>query len=504
MQTFPQNVKPGSNATLASLVYGNRFHADQTLIEYLIEFLLIFCAEKDSEGNGKLAFHDPYSHEELSYTVEPRMGLKRFIFFDKSKRNDSATVDKIAYQELLAALSNKIDDTDSAEKTEFLEALQDLFHGYAVVIRKRTWCAQAMLPVCPEVIFCEAMPKKKVRETLDWDKLCHDPDMKQREKIDTEFDFDKRNFLARGGELYYLHILLGLQGQEEKRAKLEWLLNYLLMVQGKKMSNIAEFIQKTWEETMDYDESPKQRLRLAYIPEQAYREIASDSVDELISFLSCNMHPIKKLELLANGIMLQVMRMLAVATTTHIGAPRECWIIDMKGSTEDIIKKIAASNFRNVENTFVTALGQQSIQMEREDIERRMQEVRKARKDSLEIFRSKGKELQCIIPTTGPYERFSLPEDSIRFLVLAIIRPGNKMTMDMFLSKLYDNYGIVIGPTEYKQFASKPDNPLANSFAENKCAFQKFLKATGFLHELSDATSVVINPYDEVEEDERL
>lgn len=150
MQTFPQNVKPGSNATLASLVYGNRFHADQTLIEYLIEFLLIFCAEKDSEGNGKLAFHDPYSHEELSYTVEPRMGLKRFIFFDKSKRNDSATVDKIAYQELLAALSNKIDDTDSAEKTEFLEALQDLFHGYAVVIRKRTWCAQAMLPVCPD------------------------------------------------------------------------------------------------------------------------------------------------------------------------------------------------------------------------------------------------------------------------------------------------------------------------------------------------------------------
>lgn len=499
MQTFPRNVQPGDNATLASLIYGNRFHADQTFIEYLIEFLLIFCAEKDSKGNGKLAFHDPCSREELSYTVEPRMGLKRFIFFDKSRRSDSAAVDKMAYQKLLAVLSNKIDDADISERTEFLDALQDLFHGYAVIIRKRTWCAQVMLPVCPEIIFCEAMPKKKVRQTLDWDKLFNDPDMKQRKKIDTEFDFDKRNFLARGGELYYLHILLGLQGQEEKRAQLEWLLNYLLTVQGKKMSNIAAFIQKTWEETMDYDESPKQRLRLAYIPEQAYRGIASNSVDELISFLSCNMHPIKKLELFAKGIMLQVMRMLAVATTTYIGAPRECWIIDMKGSTGDIIKKIAATNFRNVENTFVTALGHQSIQMEGEDIERRMQAVRKARKDSLEIFRSKGKELQCIIPTTGPYERFSLPEDSIRFLVLAIIRPGKKMTIDMFLSKLYDNYGIVIGSTEYKQVASKSDDSLANSFVENKYAFQKFLKATGFLHELSDATSVVINPYDEVE-----
>lgn len=502
MQTFPENVKPGSKATLASLIYGNRFHADQTLVEYLIEFLLIFCAEKDSEGNGKLAFHDPYSHEELTYTVEPRMGLKRFIFFDKSKRNDSATVDKKAHQELLTALSNKIDDADPAEKTEFLEALQDLFHGYAVVLRKRSWCAQAMLPVCPEVIFCEAMPKKKERAVLNWDEICNHP--QQKHKIDTEFDFDKRNFLARGGELYYLHILLGLQGQEEKQAKLEWLLNYLLTKQGKKMSNIASFIQKTWEETMGYDESPKQRLRLAYIPEQAYRGIALDSVDELISFLSCNMHPIKKLELLAKGIMLQVMRMLTVATTTYIDAPRECWIIDMKGLTEDIIKKIAATGFRNVENTFVAALGQQSIQMESDDIERRMQEVRKARKDSLEIFRSKGKELQCIIPTTGPYERFSLPEDSIRFLVLAIIRPGNKMTIDMFLSKLYDKYRIVIGPAEYKQLVARCDDSLANSFIENKCAFQDFLKATGFLHELSDATSVVINPYDEIEGDEEL
>lgn len=500
MQTFPENVKPGSKATLASLIYGNRFHADQTLVEYLIEFLLIFCAEKDSEGNGKLAFHNPYSHEELSYTVEPRMGLKRFIFFDKSKRNDSATVDKKAYQELLTALSNKIDDTDPTEKTEFLEALQDLFHGYAVVLRKRSWCAQAMLPICPEVIFCEAMPKKKERKALNWDEIRNDP----KKKIDTEFDFDKRNFLARGGELYYLHILLGLQGQEEKQAKLEWLLKYLLTEQGKKMSNIAAFIQKTWEETMGYDESPKQQLHLAYIPEQAYRGIASNSVDELINFLSCNMHPIKKLELLSKGIMLQVMRMLAVATTTYIGASREHWIIDMKGLTADIIKKIAATGFRNVENTFVTALGQQSIQMESDNIERRMQEVRKARKDSLEIFRSKGKELQCIIPTTGPYERFSLPEDSIRFLVLAIIRPGDKMTIDMFLTKLYENYGIVIGPAEYKQFAAQYDNSLANSFIENKCAFQDFLKATGFLHELSDATSVVINPYDEIEGDEEL
>ena len=45
------------------------------------------------------------------------------------------------------------------------------------------------------------------------------------------------------------------------------------------------------------------------------------------------------------------------------------------------------------------------------------------------------------------------------------------------------------------------DISLANSFLENKLAFQEFLKATGFLHELSDATSIVVNPYDEIKGD---
>ena len=139
--------------------------------------------------------------------------------------------------------------------------------------------------------------------------------------------------------------------------------------------------------------------------------------------------------------------------------------------------------------------------MSADDVDKRMQEVRKARKDSLDIFRSKGKELQCIIPMSGPYERFTLPEDSIRFLVLAIVKPGEKMTIDMFLDELYKHYRMVIGPTEYKLMTIDIDNSLTNCFLENKLAFQEFLKATGFLHELSDATSIVVNPYEKIKED---
>ena len=100
-----------------------------------------------------------------------------------------------------------------------------------------------------------------------------------------------------------------------------------------------------------------------------------------------------------------------------------------------------------------------------------IKKIRKARKDSFDIFRSKGKELQCIIPKSGPYERFTLPEDCIRFLVLALIPPQGKMTVDMFLDVLYDRYGIVIGPVQYKRM-NGADISLANSFNENVNSFQ--------------------------------
>ena len=502
IKTYPANAKQGDKKAIAAEIYGNRFHADQTLYEYLIEFLLIFVSD-DVEGvNPKeaLTFHDPNAVGDLYYRVQPRIGLKRFIFFDKNKKNDALKIDRLAYQKMMKALMGKIQDCEEDEKKEVLESLQDLLHGYAVVLKKRTWCAQAMLPLCPELIFCEAMPAKKKRSSIQWYEECtdeRDPE-EEKHKIDTEFDFDKRNFLARGGELYYLHILQGLQGHPEKQKLLEWLLKEQLVERGRKMSLIANFVQDTWEECMEYKQHPTERLSVSYIPEGAYHSIAGYSVDELINYMSCRMHPVKKIELLSKGVMLQVMRMLSVSTSNYLHQDRECWIMDMGGSTGNVVKRIAAGSFTNEQGTFTSAIG---TCIEEDDSVERIKKIRKARKDSFDIFRSKGKELQCIIPKSGPYERFTLPEDCIRFLVLALIPPQGKMTVDMFLDVLYDRYGIVIGPVQYKRM-NGADISLANSFNENVNSFQDFLKSTGFLRELSDATSIVVNPYEELRGEE--
>ena len=497
MNTFPvgmnsdyDRIKNGK--IVSSMLFGNRFKSDQTLYEYMIEFLLVYSSAKsDNLTDGKMSFHDTIIEKKLSYWVEPRMALRRFVFYDKARKKGTIKADEQAYQEMIKLLKAKMEDMSEEDKNEYLDSIQDLFHGYAVVIKNRFWGAQALLPICPEFMMCGCDPSEKKRKAaVKWD---DDPIT-----VDSKFSFDRRNFLARGGELYYLHLLQGLEGQPEKKNTLEYLLNDLVAVQCEKISKMASFVQETWEKGMGFDRDElSQQLNLSFIPENAYKECEVYSVDELINFLSCKMHPINRMEILAKGIMFQIMRMMSWRVSNYLGNDKRKWIVDMKGASKDSVKKIAADAYSALEADFMTVLNQIAREFDISEDEM-MTCVQKAKQDSLDIFRAKGKEMQCIIPNKGAFERFSLSEDIIRFLVLALIAPGEKMTLNMFLEKLYEHYGIVIGPNEYRKSLENDnslDTSLASCFAENEVAFQKFLKETGFLKELSDATSIVTNPY---------
>lgn len=504
MNTFPEGMEDSlkNSQVISTRIFGNRFRADQTMYEYLIEFLLVFTSAKDVDlQTGKMEFHKTDINKKMSYWIEPRIALRRFIFYDKARKNGSIKADEKAYKAMIQILLDKMEGISEENGREYLESIQDLLHGYAVVIKKRAWCAQALLPICPELILCGVMPNEKNRMNLvDWD---NNP-----ESVDTKFDLDKRNFLSRGGELYYLHLLQGLDNNDEKRKKLEFLLNDLVGIQCKKISKIASFIQDSWEEELGLNkDNLVKQLHLSFIPSEGYVQCEENSIDELINYLSCKMHPINRIDILAKGVMFQIMRMMSCCISKYLGIERKKWIVDMRGSSTDTVKKIAADGYRRIEDDFMTALNQMAREMSLEtncNETDMMKKVRDAKTDSLDIFRSKGKELQCIIPASGPFERFSLSEDIIRFLVLSLISPQEKMTLNMFLVKLYEHYGIVIGPEEYRKSLNNEstiETSLANSFWENVIAFQNFLKATGFLRELSDATSIVINPYTSILEE---
>ena len=513
MTVYPLANRREEQINPAIEIYGLRFHADQSLYEYLIEFLLVFASAKDSDHSGKMKFHVFHPTNPTFYYVEPRNGFRRFVFYEKAKKSDIRE-DELAYQEIQKVLKRYIQGNDEKKKDEFLYSIQELFRGYAAVLKKRTWCAQELLPMCPEMILCEQMPNDRFRKKGPeeaWEKKnnlspvrpYYDADATF---YDASFDLTRHNFLARGGEIYYLHLLQAMQNDEEKRDHLQRALVDLLTAKSAQFSILANWVQDTWVKEKHLDpETLVKELTMGYIPKDSYSWAGTCAVDELLTFLSNELHPVKRVELLAKGVVFHVLRMMLDRTAEYLEESLYPIIIDMrsrKGGT--IIRQLSASSFNKVSDAFVSAINKCICDKRADganaDRDKEYSLFVKAKKESLDVFRAKGKELQFIIPVNGPFERFSLSEDLLRFLVLSLVSPGCKMDLNLFLEKLYEHYRLVIGPNEYVRASRNSDmgKGLINSFAYNLEAFQSFLKSSGFLKDLSDATSIVVNPYEEV------
>lgn len=510
MSVYPNNGRTASGQNnIAIQVYGDRIHIDQTLYEYLIEFLLVFSSYKNKEDNtGAMEFHKQ-SDSKMNYFVNPRIGLKRFIFFDRAKKNSKIHVDEEAYKRICEILKKSVNCDDQEQAKEIVEAIQDLLHGYASVLKNRSWCAQALLPICSELIFCEEMPLDQKRAGLKWATTIDDTGFSDEMlKIETCFDGTRRNFLARGGEVYYLHILQGLEACDDTtRIQLEKGLKHLLTTHNKNFSSIANWIQSTWEREMHLDTGKLvEEKRLEFIPATGYINCAQKTINELITFLSNEMDPIMRIEILAKGVVFQIMRMMCERTSDYLGKGSMPWLVDMRSNKSgNTVMHLSAESFKNVEEAFVSAINKRIVEFREENNgdlkDTPYKYLTEAKKKTLDVFRKRGKEMQCIIPSNGGMERFSLSEDIVKFLVLSIIKPGDKMTIDIFLKELFEHYSLVIGPEQYKAACTgeaRMDIELTNCFMNNMKAFQDFLKNTGFLRDLSDATSIVVNPFTEV------
>jgi hypothetical protein len=500
---FPKNTElENGKDNMAVQLFGNRIFADQSLYEYIIEFLLVFVSPKNvDKETDKMRFHSDLEHT-LVYYVKPRMGLKRFIFYEHSKKDTKIKVDETAYNQIIKILEEKFKDsgTNIDKVNRSIEAIQDLFYGYAAILKNRSWTAQALLPIAPELIFCEAMPNANYRIN----KMPKNDDT----EIEMKFDYSRHNFMARGGEVYYLHILQALeQCTFEEKESLENLLKNLLTSNSENFSNIANWIQDSWIESKNINPDDLwYKKTLNCIPATGYKNCGKNTILELTTFLSNEMHPITRIELLSKGIVLQVMRMMCSRTNEYLGIKSSPWIVDLRSrKSGNVVMKISASSYRRVEELFVNAINKKTLeyldQVEEEQKKKSPFEyLAKSKKHTLNMFKRLGKEMKCIIPQRGGYERFSLSEDLVKFLVLSIVKPQTKITFEMFLDRLYEHFNIVIGPKQFKKCVDtiELETEQADAFRNNELEFQTFLKNTGFLRDLSDATAIVVNPYSEV------
>ena len=155
-------------------------------------------------GN-KLRFHTD-TDAELAYFVEPRNGFRRFVFYERATKKRQIPADEEAYAEIRRVFMERVGERDEDKKNKeiFLNAARDLFYGYAVVLKKRAWCAQELLPLCPEMIFCEQMPMDNLRVN-GAEKWSEFEEVKKSGYnpcdtfADACFDYNRHNFLAPAG-----------------------------------------------------------------------------------------------------------------------------------------------------------------------------------------------------------------------------------------------------------------------------------------------------------------
>lgn len=88
----------------------------------------------------------------------------------------------------------------------------------------------------------------------------------------------------------------------------------------------------------------------------------------------------------------------------------------------------------------------------------------------------------------------------LRFLVAALIRPGERIRLTHFYQRIFAHYGIAIGGDQLKvalQWIGKEADGDTYAVASSSMWVEEALKQGGFLVELSDAVSMVMNPGEE-------
>ena len=488
---------------LQSILFGHRIQPGQTKYEYLIEFLQVAIAKKlntdDAPGSPQFETEEMFPIQEAAdgrfrYAPRQRIGLKRFIFFPQSKLDGKANVDKDAYAACVEVLKSQIDNENAIQKGNSISIIQSLLAGFSAVNQSRSWFDQNVLPVCPEVILPEGLGVKSRRQDL---KFCIDePD------ADKEFAYDRYTYMCRGGEIYYLHLLNAISEYPIYKDVIESQLRKII-TSFPQLSHLCNFVQDNWESyytaSSDVPQRPKNK-ELGSIPSK-FSERNRHTLIELENFLCSKSHPFEKMEILANGMILQIMRMMYLAAATEHES--NCWVIDVNcaGYENAEIKKRAISALRHNEEV-ISAYLYQGLAEYRPLLDQGKDDqvlIKNAADDSYRLFRKMGKMIGIVIPNTGKGMRFSLSEDIIKFLVLSLIPPRQMVTLDDFAELLYEHFGMVIGSKQYERemnHGSVAEVGDMSFLTLNLQAFAQKLKECGFLRDLSDATSIVENPYE--------
>ncbi|MFB3788957.1 MAG: hypothetical protein ACE15F_21570 [bacterium] len=273
------------------------------------------------------------------------------------------------------------------------------------------------------------------------------------------------------------------------------------------VGHLAEFLDTGIdEETAQYTDRDIREENVhscGWCPEESWREGILFAV-ELLRLSEAVVDPVERLELLEIACAMQLLRSLCAQSARYTERPEEAqsaggpwgyvWAVSHPEGKHPVTKQISRRNAEAVQKMIHDAIRHPGIHIHEADPEKIYKEA-----DSRyghKLFLTVAKRLGLIIPKRGTGARFVLNEKLLRFLVLATIRPGERVTYDRFKKLLFAHYGMAVDDAKIGLSCLWSGTARLTTLGGDADAWlTEMLDASGVLIRLSDSCSLVINPF---------
>lgn len=520
-------------------VFGRRFFADQTVPELLLELLLVATSRKrvrDEEMPSERLLPSigqlqswPSSFP-LEYAPKARLNLKLFAFINASKLDTRHDTHRQHYKELVQRLSgeNCLSVSDGTERADVVKTLENLFLGFQTVGGQRTWCAQAFLPISRNLIGAETLWNQTDAEragVTEWASVI--------ERFQHFFSFGRHRFLARGGELLYLQICnalrqtagdicawldesgIGATASERMPEQVHVMLEHSLTAMfddcPDTVNHLARFIESGIEQVtahrtdFDQDTQAPRFTACGWCPEESWPE-GYLFVVELVRLCGAVVDPIERLELLEIACAMQVLRSLCAqsarygrhnSTTDGAGPLGYVWVVSDPLGRHAAVKQISRRSLGALQKMIYDAIRHPTVHIDDKDLKLYGEADKRY---GYKLFLTLAKRLGLVIPRRGSGARIVLNERLLRYLVLSTIRPGERVTYASFKKLLFAHHGLAIDDESIGQACRWSGTSRLTSLGGDADSWLvDMLDASGMLIKLSDACSLVRNPFDGAE-----
>ena len=522
MNRFPCNAADGENDRNPSIrLFGRRFSNDWQPMNALAELLLVAASEKRVLADSPTpATRDLFPNAAdldslrqaatgLVYYPKAHLNLKLFAFFGASALATRHRVHQEHARELRRLLGARIDAPAGMKTEDILQNLSALFLGFLGNGANRTWCTQTFLPFSPSLLANEVIWHRTEANKYppqDWDAVCHN--------FQKYFETNQHRFLDRSGEALYLQLcnafsrtpaeisawlseddgvkqslLVDETDPATLKQALSDALRRFLGSAPSGLSPILDFVDTgvdtaTAEASDGPDDNPR-KSECGWVPEETWREGYLFAV-EIKRLLSAKLDPMEKLDLFEAACSLQILRTLVRQARRHyLTDGLRLLLCDATGATRRL-KTRSSQSLQEIAKTLKLAiripeiqgvsfgmLGPDATQADKDRLYHEADEYGGG------LYRKIGRSLGLIVPPKGRGPKATLNERLLRCLVLTLV-PEKRATLASFKARVEAHHGFVFDP---------------DGRNNGDAWLERLLEAAGMLVRLSDACSLVLNPF---------